>query len=222
MLPLHETSDNTDFEFPRLEPLIHHDNIVTVGNPSIIMSPVEDGIRCTVDDQVVYTFPITYPIPCPFDITECQDGFTLSLWIRDESGPLADYRNYMKIGDSFSLYKPSHHPQLAVRWNTHRAYTWYNSVPLSEDVWVHLAVAWTDTDTTSYIDGEMYQIYPRQTSEESVVIGQEIQLSADTNPGTFSIGKIEFWSGTASPSFIWWLYQEGLWSSAAGSVPITV
>ena len=200
-------SDNATLELNSLQPSIYHTDKFVVGNPEVVQSPVGMGIRCTAEDRVTFVYPLTEPMPCPFDLNQCPDGFTFTMWFRAEPSMSNLYKDYMSLGTAFKMYRPPD-TRLDFSW-TNDGYRWWNGIRVPEEEWVHVAIVWNFTHTVAYLNGENYRVLGRQTSSQSARVENEIRFS-DDKPGNYSVGRIDFWSGRASPVFIWKLYQNGL------------
>ena len=211
ILHINGTSDDTTLQHRGLQPSIPYSERVTIGNPRVVQSPVGYGMRFTAHDRVVFRYPVTDPIPCPFNITQCTEGLTLSLWLRGEIMS-NEYKTYINIGSAFYMYRVPMQNRMDFSWYTHKEYRWWNTIIFPENEWVHVALIWDMTHTVSYLNGEKYREVARQSSTLSAVIGHEVRLF-DSRPGNYSVGGLHFWSGRASPVFIWRLYQ-GLPDSA--------
>ena len=214
LLDLNETSDDTILELRGSQPYLSDEERVIVGNPKVVQSPVGYGIRCTTTDHVIFRYPVTDPMPCPFNIAECQEGFTLSLWFRWEKTAYTGYNEYIRIGGAFSMNRLPLKPRIDFSWYALmiKKYRWWNTITVPENEWVHVALIWNITHTVSYLNGEKSLEFPRRTTTISAAIGHEIRL-VHVKPAIYSLSGLRFWSGRASPVFIWRLYQEGLLAS---------
>ena len=212
ILHLNGTSYETTLESRGLHPYISHNERIIVGNPRVVQSPVGYGIRCTLNDYIIFRYPLTDPMPCPFNILECQEGITLSLWFRGEKIGSTGWRSYFRTGGDFTVYGIPREPRIDFNWYTHKGHRWWNGINFPWNEWAHLALIWNITHTVSYLNGEKYNERPRSPSTKSVVISNEIRL-AGSNPANYSLSGLRFWSGRASPVLIWRLYQEGLTAS---------
>ena len=209
ILHTNDTSNNATLESHRLLPSIHYIEMEVSGHPRVVQSPVGPGIRCTADDHVVFRYPLSDPMPCPFDFTGCVEGLTLSLWFRGEQTTSTKYKSYIRIASVFNMYRAGLPNRLDFRWHTHKKYRWWNSVTFPENEWVHVALICNSTHTVSYVNGGKRREWPRMSSSKPVAIGHEIKLD-DPKAGDYSVGRLDIWSGRASPVFIWRLYQESL------------
>ena len=199
---------NVIFGKHKLQPLYHRGDVTVTGYPRVVKGPFGSAISLTKLDRVVYRFDVSEPFPCPFDILQCQDGFTLSLWIQLKNVTQGLHRVYLKLGNNVILKK--YIAPHVVRFNALADnYKWYNEVYVAEK-WIHIAVIWKLTESFSYMNGQKMFKYAPGNPDISVVSNNELQFSSDSNPGDFSIGNVELWSGAKSPLFIWRLYQEGL------------
>ena len=203
------THHNTTAEYSGLESSILHDEMVIFGNPMVVKSPVGTGIRCTAQDGVVIRYLLSDPLPCPFNITRCGVGLSFSMWFRGEKTTFTRYKNYIKMDNVFCVYRPGMSSQLRFRWNTHKEHSWYNSIMIPVNEWVHVVLIRNDSHTISYYNGGFRGARARETSGRSVVMTNEIKI-ADPRPGNYSVGRLAFWSRRVSPVFVWRLYQEGL------------
>ena len=198
---------NITFGNHEIQPLFNKGDVVVTGSPIVVQGPFGNAISCTKLDSVVYRFDVVEPFPCPFDILQCRSGFTLGFWIYLNNATMGMYRNYLKMGTSIIVKKNiiSH----LVRFNMIADnYIWYNEVYVAGE-WVHIAVIWKLTESLTYVNGQKMLKMPRHNSGVSGTMSKELQFS-DSNPGEFSIGNVQLWSGVKPPVFIWRLYQEGL------------
>ena len=152
-------------------------------------------------------------MPCPFNITECREGVTFSLWFRGEKTTSNMYKNYIMISNVFNMYRLPMQSIMDFAWYSHKGEYCWNRVSFPDNQWVHVALIWDTTHTISYINGEKNMKKAMVSQSGSVVIGHEIRF-VDPRPGNYSVSGLSFWSGRASPVFIWRLYQEGLPSSS--------
>ena len=212
ILDLNGTSYETTLESRGLHPYISHNERIIVGNPRVVQSPVGYGIRCTVNDYIIFRYPLTDPMPCPFNILECLEGITLSLWFRGEKIGSTGWRSYFRTGGDFTVYGIPREPRIDFNWYTHKGHRWWNGINFPWNEWAHLALIWNITHTVSYLNGEKYKERLRSPSTKSVVISNEIRL-AGSNPAHYSLSGLRFWSGRSSPVLIWRFYQEGLTAS---------
>ena len=199
---------NVTFGYRDHQPLLNRGDVTVTGNPKVVQGPFGNAISFTEFDMMLYRFDMTEPFPCPFNILRCQEGFTLNLWIQLKNATLDRHRSYLKLGNSIFIKKFV--VPYVVRLNMFAAHSkWYNEVHVAEE-WVHIAVIWKLTESLSYMNGQkMYQYLPIDTAR-SEILSNELWFSSDSNPGKFSIGNVELWSGMKSPVFIWRLYQDGL------------
>ena len=205
---------NITFGNHETQPLFNKGDVVVTGSPRVVQGPFGNAVSCTKLDRVVYRFDVVEPFPCPFDILQCRSGFTMSFLIHLKNATMGNYRNYLKMGNSI-IVKKNVIPHL-VRFNMLADnYKWYNEVIVSGE-WDHIAVIWKPTGSLSYVNGQKISKHARHYSGVSASVSKELQFS-DSNPGEFSIGKVQLWSGVKPPVFIWRLYQEGL--VEAWSVP---
>ena len=113
------------------------------------------------------------------------------------------------MGSVFYVYRPGMSSQLRFRWNTHKEYSWFNSIMIPVNEWVHIVMIRNDSHIISYYNGGFHRVRVRETSWRSVVMTNEIKF-LDPRPGNYSVGRLAFWSKRVSPVFVWRLYEEGL------------
>ena len=131
----------------------------------------------------------------------------MGFWIHMKNATMGMYRNYLKMGTSI-IVKKYVIPHL-VRFNMFADnYKWYNKADVAGE-WVNIAVIWKLTESLTYVNGQKMSKMARHNSGVSGTMSKELQFS-DSNPGEFSIGNVQLWSGVKPPVFIWRLYLEGL------------
>ena len=113
------------------------------------------------------------------------------------------------MGNVFYLYRPGMVSRLRFIWYTHKEYSWFNSMNIPVDEWVHIVLINNDSHIISYYNGGLRGVRARKTSGRSIVVTNEIKF-LDPRPGNYSVGRLAFWSRRVSPVFVWRLYQEGL------------
>ena len=195
-----------------LHPLIDQVEVDIVGNPAIVQSPTGNAIRFTGRDSVIYKFDVVTPWPCPFNVSQCR-SFTVSLWYWGGENILTDFQYFLKMGNTWTIYRRPGQRRLSIRWETYAEFTWYNTFAnVPQEEWVHLSVIWDKFQTVAYLNGRKKRIYPRKVDNggRSIVMARELLLSGDDQTGNVSMGTIQIWSGKKSPVFLWRLYQEGL------------
>ena len=197
-----------------MKPLFNQAAVAITGTPSVVITPVGNGIRFTDSDRVSYTFPVSEPWSCPFDINECTTGLILSFWFRWEYVISSYYRNHITLGKSFHVIRPPNEIDnwIALRWKVGREFSWYNGYALVPDQW-HL-VMWmlNHTHSVSYLDGLKSKARRKETQvrDSAIEIVNELHFNTNLNAGGVSVGQIQLWSGRKSPVFMWRLYHEGL------------
>ena len=205
---INKSEVNVTFGYRDHQPLLNRGDVTVTGNPSVVQGPFGNAISFTEFDMMLYRFDVTEPFPCPFDILRCQEGFTLSVWIQLKNATLDRHRSYLNLGNSIVIKKFV--VPYVVRLNMFATNSrWYNEVRAAEE-WIHIAVMWKITESVSYMNGQKMFIYSPRNTGTSVMLSNELWFSGDSNPGEFSMGNLQLWTGMKSPVFVWRLYQEGL------------
>ena len=195
-----------------LQPFFDHFNVILTGAPSIVASPVGNGIHLTTDDRAAYYFPVSEPWPCPFDITQCPSGITLSFWFRWDNLVSSYYRYFVSMGNTFLVYRQKNDlkPNLNLRWNVGKQFSWYNSINMKPGEWHLLTWMVNHTHSVGYRNGKKGKTRLKEISGRDEIKSNELNINRYLNTGNFSIGPIQVWSGRKSPVFIWRLFQEGM------------
>ena len=205
---INKSEANVTFGYRGRQPLFNRGEVIITGNPRVVQGPFGSAIKFTELDSVVYRFSATEPFPCPFDILQCRSGFTMSFWIQLQNATVSLYREYMKLGNRIIVRKYRSPYSIRFRMFADK-YRWFNKVRVAEE-WTHMTIVLKMTESLIYINGQKRSRNVPKETDRSVMLSNELWLGNDSNPGEFSIGNVELWSGTKQPVFIWRLYQEGL------------
>ena len=193
-------------------PHLDHVEVMVIGNPRIVPSPVGNGIHFTDSDYVGYKILVSEPWPCPFDINQCQKGVTLSFWFRWEYVVSTYYRKYITLGNTFQVYRASGitNTMVSLRWNVDRKFSWYFSANPIPGEWNLVMWKVNDTHSVGYLNGLKRYTRLKETRSNPSDIVNELHINPHLNAGNFSVGQMQLWFGGKSPVFMWRLYQEGL------------
>ena len=197
---------------PDIQPLFNQTELTIIGNPIIVTSPVGKGIHIADDDNIVYKFPVSEPWPCPFDINQCLDGFTLSFWFRWSYVVSNYYRHYITLGKAFTVYRPPRRTDnlLQMRWNVDAEFSWYTSLQVIPGDWNLMMWIVNHTHNVGYLNGIKVTTRPKESRGFLSDISDEIHINTNGNAGGFAVGQMQLWAGRKSPVFMWRLFQEGL------------
>ena len=207
------TGGNFTLSKPYMLPNFIEAEVSVAGKPTIIASPVGNGIRFTNEDHIVYKFPVSEPWPCPFNITQCLTGFTMSFWFRWEYVISSYYRYYMTLGSTFSVYRPKTVTEntISMKWNADGKFSWYHGSFGNPGKWNLITWKVNRTHSVGYLNGLKWHIVrQRKTRNIPSDISNELHFNKNFNAGNFSVGPMQLWASGKSPVFIWRLFQEGL------------
>ena len=206
------TPGNTTLTKSDLQPFFDHFEVIITGAPSIVASPVGNGIHFTRNDRAAYHFPASEPWPCPFDIMQCPYGITLSFWFRWDNVVSSYYRYFVSMGNTFLVYRPDTNPKpnLSLRWNVGKQFSWYNAIIMKPDEWHLLTWMVNHTHSVGYRNGRKLDTWLKELNQKDKVKSNVLNFNKHLNTGNFSVGLFRVWSGSKSPVFIWRLFQEGM------------
>ena len=203
---------NVSFNTRSMKPLFNRAEAMIIGTPSVVTSPVGNGIRFTTRDSIGYKFPVSEPWPCPFDIDTCRTGLTLGIWFRWEYVVSSYYRRYITLGDAFSFYRRSTitSNMVSLRWNFDRELSRFSGFFLVPGKWQLVSWMLNHTHQIDYLDGLKIRTRKEIAMKIGSDITNELHFNKNLDAGNFSVGQIQLWSGRKSPVFMWRLYQQGL------------
>ena len=215
MLHIHDyntTEENTNLKRNKLQPLFNYAEVDLTGNPTLVDSPVGNGIQFTNDDHIGYKFNVSEPWPCPFDINQCFAGFTMSVWFKWEYVVSSYYRYYITLGDTFKVYRASDTTQsvISLRWNVDGQFTWFCGSEGNPGKWNLITWKINHTQTVCYLNGLKDYEKVKEMRDYPSYISNEIHFNKNLNAGNFSVGPLQLWAGGKSPVFILRLFKEGL------------
>ena len=149
---------------------------------------------------MVYDFNFDRLLPCPFNMSRCQDAVTLALWFRWVDGFKDKYTTFIQMGPGFRLYKAPHPDKnVQFRWINYDSISWYNSLCPAENEWHHLAAIWRVTHTTVYMDGRKRSMF-RPDTRSWKPFSERVSFGSTRLPGNFSTTRMYVWSGAKSSS----------------------
>ena len=117
----------------------------TTGTPNIVLSPAGYGVEFTessATENYVWTFDIPDPCVCPFRITECPQGLTVSFWYYYVTpGPTVYYKQMVAISEgNFYFYRNYGAGTVNHRLNYDNTYSWASTIYLLSDGWYHISI----------------------------------------------------------------------------------
>ena len=144
-----------NLERPNLQPLFNQAEVNLTGNPTLVDSPVGNGIQLTNDGHVGYKFNVSEPWPCPFDINQCFAGFTMSVWFKWEYVVSSYYRFYILLGKTLRVYRPSGTTRnvIGLRWNVDGKFTWFYGSKGNPGKWNLITWKINHTHSVGYLNG---------------------------------------------------------------------
>ena len=197
-----------------LQPLFNEAEVITIGRTKVIDAPVGIGIRYTKRARTVYKFPVVEPWPCPFDISQCSSGLTLSLWFNWDYVVSSYYRYYINLGAGLSVYKASAQTKVVIslRWVSRHKESWYYGSEGAAGKWNLITWKLNNTHTVGYLNGfKKFEKTKRRLKRiPAGVIDNELHFNSRRNAGKFSVGPMHVWAGSKSPVYTWRMYQDGL------------
>ena len=102
---INKSEANVTIGYRGRQPLFNRGEVIITGNPRVVQGPFGNAMSFTELDSVEYRFSVTQPFPCPFDILQCRNGFTMSFWIQLQNATVSLYREYMKLGNRIIVRK---------------------------------------------------------------------------------------------------------------------
>ena len=183
---------------------------VPSGSPGVITSPVGPALNFTDGDVIIYDFNFNQILPCPFNMSRCEEDITVSFWFRWFHTFAERYTTCIQLGPGFKVYK-GHHPttHIKFRWTSLDKISWYNQMECNPDEWHHITATWQLTHTTVYRNGR--KIVVRQPDPHpSNPFNNVVAFGSTSHPGSFATSSMYIWGGAMSPASIWRLYQDGL------------
>ena len=196
-----------------LQSFYNEADVFITGNPTAVTSPIGNGTRLTPNDRVRYMFPVSAPWPCPFDINQCPNGVTLSIWFRWEYFVIIlQQRRFVSLGNCMYLYRPNkvNNSLLSLRWVVNTRKLLYSGFSVTPGKWTHILWVVNTTHAVWYMNGLKGNIKAVLNKQLPRGLGRKLSFNEALDMGTFSIGALNMWAGRRSPVFMWRLYQEGL------------
>ena len=209
------TEGKAKLDTTKLHSLYNEADILITGSPKTVTSPVGNGTRLTPVDQVRYMFPVSAPLPCPFDINQCPNGVTLSIWFRWEYFLIATrHRKFISLGSCMYLYRPNAVSSnlLSLRWVVNTKNSFFGGFIATPGQWNHIVWVVNNTHSVWYRNGLKGKTKALTNRRLSCGFGRRLTLNVALDKGTFAVGPINFWAGRRSPVFMWRIYQQGLWN----------
>ena len=218
-----DTKGYLNYSTEDLQPLYNKAAVhIQSGNPEVVASPVGPALHFTRDDVMTYDFQFNEPTPCPFDLSHCQEGLTLSLWFRWVEDGVNKYHNFLQLGTGFRVYKaPYPDNKIRFRWISGDSLSWFNFLLPEDNVWHHMTATWQATHTAVYMDGSLRKMKSHGAVPKTLY-GDAVMFGSIIEPSEFSTSPIYAWNEAKSPAFIWRLYQDALpkfqnWSLSLGN-----
>ena len=199
-----------------LQPYFDQAEVTIIGNPTIAVAPLGNGLHVTTDDRVVYKFPVSKPWPCPFDIAECPTGITVSFWFRRNYVMTSTQKDFFRFGKVFRIYTPHGHKYsvISMRWFIEGNSYVYGYSRILSGKWNLVSWVINNTHTISYVNGVRKHIGQRNidTWTVNVNINNELYVGGANRAlrANFSVGSLRLWAGRMSPVYMWRQFQEGL------------
>ena len=204
---------NVQLSTTSLQAFYNETEVVIAGNPTAVTSPVGNGTRLTPADRVRYMFPVSAPWPCPFDINQCPNGVTLSIWFRwDYFVIIPRLRRFISLGNYVYLYRPHkvYNNLLSLRWVVDTRHFLYSGFSVIPGQWTHILWMVNNTHIVWYRNGQKGKTTAVINRRLPRGLSRKLSLNEAFDMGTFFVGPINIWAGRRSPVFMWRLYQEGL------------
>ena len=197
---------------PVIQPFFKQTEMTVIGNPIIVTSPIGSGIHIVDNGKIIYKFFVSVPWPCPFDISRCPNGFTLSFWYRWEYVVSNYYSHYVTLGNTFTVNRPPNEPNdvMQMRWNVDRKFSWFTGLPVITGKWNLMMWMVNRTHNIGYVNVIKFETRLKEERRRLVNISDELHINTNRNAGSFTVGQMRFWAGHKSPVFMWRLFQEGL------------
>ena len=206
------TEGNETPPIPDLRPLFEETGVILTGDPTTIACPVGKGIRLTNNDHTIYKFSVSNPWPCPFNINQCLNGFTLSFWFQWHYYIISNTVYYITLGTTFRVYRPStaEWNLISLRWNVARKFSWFCGLFIDPNEWTLITWKVNNTDSVCYVNGLKYFEKSKERRNFRSGIINKLHFNENRDAGNFSVGPIQMWAGGKSPVFIWSMFQLGL------------
>ena len=205
------TEGAINLKTPNFHPHFDKAEVTIIGNPTSVAAPLGNGLHVTNEDGVVYTFPVSKPWPCPFDIAECSTGITVSFWFRRNYVVTTTQNHFVRFGNVFMIYAPRDHKYsvITMRWYNGNGY-WYGYTGIPSGKWNLVASVINDTHIVGYLNGLRKKAGRKLAAMSTVDINNELYVS---NPNrfirsNFSVDPIWIWDGRLSPVYNWRLFQK--------------
>ena len=197
---------------PDFQPFFNQTEVTAIGNPVVVTSPVGSGIRIADKGKIIYKFPVSEPWPCPFDIHQCPDGFTLSFWFRWRYVVSNYDRHYITLGNAFMVSRPQNSTDnlLQMRWSVDRGFSWLTGLQVIPGEWNLMMWMVNHTHSIGYLNGIKVETWLKTNSGFPSNISNELHINTNRNAGSFAVGQMLLWAGRKPPVFMWRLFQEGL------------
>ena len=195
-----------------LQPLFNEAEVITTGRPEVIDAPFGIGIRYTNGARTVYKFSVAEPLPCPFNISQCCSGLTLSFWFNWDYVVSRYYRHYINLGAGLSVYKASAQTKVVIslKWVSSHKESWYYGSQGAAGKWNLITWKLNNTHTVGYLNGFKKFTKKKKRSNSIPAYNNKLHFNARLNAGNFSVGPMHVWAGSKSPVYTWRMYQDAL------------